>query len=77
MYSYTQFIDRITWLLGKEESRDVLGARACTNIDTGNTQMTTTTCQYNDKYPITFGNRSINECQNRSALKAVTSSFMK
>ena len=54
-------------------SRDVVEARLCTNIDTGNTQTATTTCQYNDKYPITFGNRSINECQNRSTLKAIRS----
>ena len=60
MYSYTQFVGRITGLLGKEETRDAVGARAYTNIDTGNTQMATTTCQYNDKYPITFGNGSIN-----------------
>ena len=47
-------------------SRDVVGANVYTSIDTGNTKTATTTCQYNDKYPITFGNRSINECQNRS-----------
>ena len=54
-------------------SRDVVGANVYTSIDTGDTKTTTTTCQYNDKYPITFGNRSINECQNRSTLKAIYS----